>query len=212
MNQKKDDLTKIIGREYKYIDTAVLIPVVKINNKAHLLFQKRNSNIPQGDEICFPGGKVDRIKDKSIKDAIIREVCEELGITKNKIKIKEKLGILFSLRGIIVNAYSGVLKINDLSELKINISEVQKVFCIPVEWFRENPPEEYSVRIEVQPFYYDEDNKKNVLLPSKEIGLPEKYEKPWGGNIYPVFVYKSEYGIIWGITAELVKEFIKIKK
>lgn len=209
MNRKKDNLTKIIGKEYKYINTAVLIPIVKINGKEHLLFQKRNSNIPQGDEICFPGGKIDKTKDKSIKAAIFREVCEELGIAKNKIKIKEKFGTLVALMGVTIDAYKGILNINDLNELKINLSEVQKVFCITVEWFKENPPEEYNVRIEVQPYYYDENGKKNELLPSKEIGLPDRYEKSWGRNKYPVFVYKSEYGIIWGITAELVREFIK---
>lgn len=212
MYQKRDNLTKIIGKEYKYINTAVLIPIVKINDNDHLLFQKRNSNIPQGNEICFPGGKIDRSKDKSIKDAIIRETCEELGIIKDKIKIKEKLGTLITLMGVTVDAYIGILKINDLNELKFNISEVQNVFSIPVEWFKENQPEEYYVRNEVQPFYYDENGKKKDLLPSKEIGLPEKYEKPWAGNKYPLFVYKSEYGVIWGITAELVREFLKIIK
>src|SRR4030042_4791278 len=211
MNHKQDDLTKIIGKDYKYINTAVLLPIVKINNKDHLLFQKRNSNIPQGNEICFPGGKIDRSKDKSIKDAIIREVCEELGITKEKIKIKEKLGTIVALMGVTVDAYTGNLEISDLNELKINLSEVQKVFCIPIDRFKNNPPEEYQVRIEIQPFYYNKNSEKEDLLPAKEIGLPERYEKPWGGNKYPIFVYKTEYGVIWGITAELVREFIKIK-
>ena len=62
---KKDNLKKLIsklpkhpnvlGRD-RFFNSAVLIPLVKINGEYHLLFQKRAATIRQGGDICFPGG------------------------------------------------------------------------------------------------------------------------------------------------------------
>jgi len=45
----------IIQKE-EYLNTAVLIPLLDINNEYHFLFEKRSANIRQGGEICFLGG------------------------------------------------------------------------------------------------------------------------------------------------------------
>lgn len=44
-------MDRIIGKGSKYINTAVLFPIVRINGEDQILFEKRSSNIPQANEI-----------------------------------------------------------------------------------------------------------------------------------------------------------------
>lgn len=201
---------RIIGRE-NFINTAVLIPLVFINNELHLLFQLRNKNIRQGGEVCFPGGKFDFNYDHDFKDTALRETYEEIGISIDKIKVIGRLGTLIARGGLTVEAYVGILKISSLNELNINYDEVEKIFTIPLEFFISTEPESYSVRLEVQPYYF-ENGVKVELLPSKELGLPGIYYEPWSGNKQKVYVYKTDEGVIWGITGELIYELSNMFK
>lgn len=201
----------IIGKSYKYLNAAVLIPLLRINGEIHLLFEQRSADIIQGSEICFPGGRFDPAKDRSPRDTAVRETCEELGIPKNKIRIRRKLGSLIAPAGVLVEAYIGNIKTANIDKLNINRAEVEKVFTVPLSWFRANPAKEHYLNIEIHPFYYNDNMEKVHLFPVKDYALPERYEQPWSGRKHPVFVYLAEKGVIWGITAELVREFLKSK-
>jgi 8-oxo-dGTP pyrophosphatase MutT (NUDIX family) len=199
---------QIIGRD-RYIQAAVLIPIVYINGKIHLLFQLRNKNITQGGEVCFPGGRFDSLYDKNFIDTAIRESYEELGVEREKINVIGKLGTLVASRGLIIESYIGFLDIKSMNELSINKDEVERVFTIPLEYFMVNEPKVYNIRLEIQP-YYLANGKKHVLLPSKDLDLPETYHEPWGGNRQKVYVYNTDEGVIWGITGELVYELVQL--
>ncbi len=193
------------GRE-KYVNTAVLVPLIWQNNEYHFLFQKRGINIKQGGEICFPGGKFDQIKDRSYQDTAIRECIEELGIEKNKIIIIGQLDTVIAPMGVAIDPFVGILDIINLQELHINHAEVESIFTLPVSYFKKNSPEIYKVRLEIQPSYINDNGEEIVLFPAKELGLPKRYWKPWGGKKYRVLVYKTNVGIIWGVTAEIIYE------
>jgi len=45
-----------------------------------------------------------------------------------------------------------------------------------------------------------------VLLPVEQLGLPDRYKKPWGNYLYKVLVYRTDQGVIWGITARIVND------
>lgn len=61
--------------------SAVLIPIVDVNTRAHLLFCKRSSELPSHpSQICFPGGKVEQ-QDSNIINTALRETEEEIGLT-----------------------------------------------------------------------------------------------------------------------------------
>ncbi|MDD3498725.1 MAG: CoA pyrophosphatase [Candidatus Moranbacteria bacterium] len=201
----------IIGKSYKYLNTAVLITLVRFGGKTHLVFEERSADIVQGSEICFPGGRFDKVKDRTLKDTAIRESCEELGISRKQISIRGKLGTLIAPVGIMVEAYIGSMKIRSIDELNINPAEVEKAFTVPLSWFREHPPKEHQLNVEVHPFRYNDNMEKEHLLPVRDYALPERYEQPWSGRKHPVFVYTGEHGVIWGITAELVREFLASK-
>jgi len=197
----------IQGRE-KYFNSAVLVPFVFINNEYHLLFQKRASSISQGSEICFPGGKYDSNIDHSFESTAIRETFEELGIKSNDIKVVGQLDTIVAPMGATVESFIGLLNEAVLGGIKIESREVDEFFTIPISHFKKISVEKYYVRLEIQPSFIDESGKEVTLFPSKDLGLPDKYQKPWGGKKYRVLVYKTDRGLIWGITAEIIYELL----
>lgn len=195
----------IIGKD-RYLNSAVLIPIVLIDGKEFILFQKRSQTVRQPGEISFPGGHFDSTVDTDFLSTAIRETCEELGVLNNKIEVLGKLGTLVTPMEVIVEAYLGVLNINSVDELEIDKKEVERIFLIPLQYFVDNNPDEYFTRLEVHPYITKEDGQKEILLPVKELGLPERYSFPWTRGKHRVLVYRTTKEIIWGITAELIYE------
>ncbi len=212
-----EDLERLIGNlpdspslegENEYFNSVVLILLIPQGDGYQLLFEKRASGIRQGGEISFPGGQYDET-DGSKEAAAIRETNEELGIPRERIKIIGQLDSVFAPMGALVDVFVGTSDMK-LADIRQNPVEVERVFVLPVSYFEENPPEEYKVIVEVYPSYVDKNTGKEiVLLPSEKLGLPERYRKPWGGFRHKVFVYPTPEGTIWGITARIVRDFIK---
>jgi 8-oxo-dGTP pyrophosphatase MutT (NUDIX family) len=198
----------IIGKDL-YLNSAVLIPIIVIDNSEFVLFEKRSSTVRQPGEVSFPGGHFDSRYDADFLSTAIRETCEELGIEKNKISVLGSLGTLVAPMGVIVETYLGVLNISSFDELKVDHKEVERIFLIPLEYFIKNKPQEYFTRLELHPFTTKADGELIALLPVKELGLPEKYSLPWTQGKHRVLVYKTSEEVIWGITAELIFELSK---
>ena len=200
---------EILGKD-KYFNSAVLVPLVEIENKYHLLFEKRANHIRQGGEVSFPGGEFDHKKDQGLRHTALRETSEELGINSEKIKILGKIGTLVAPMGVTVDAFVALISIMSLDELNIDKNEVEKVFLVPIDYFLKKKPEEYSVKLEVHPSYKDENGKLVELLPVQKLGLPERYSKPWKNGFHRILVYNSSEEVIWGITAEIVFELCRM--
>lgn len=209
--EKLPDCPNILARE-RYFNSAVLVPFMEIGGQDHLVFQKRAENIRQGTEICFPGGMHEPAADKNCRETAVRETVEELGIPMEKIKVFGRFDTLVAAIGATVDAFLGFLDIRSLEELSANPTEVEQVFTLPFSYFLENPAQVHHIRLIVEPSYIDKDGNEVILLPSKELGLPPRYHKPWGKSIHRIFVYPTEYGPIWGITAEIIQDMVnKIK-
>ncbi len=195
----------IIGNDL-YLNSAVLIPIIILDNTEFVLFQKRSSTVRQPGEVSFPGGHYDSRFDKDFLSTAIRETCEELGIDSDNIDILGSIGTLVAPMGVIVEAYVGTLNIDSLAKLKIDRKEVERVFLIPLEYFITNKPDEFFTRLEFHPYLIKENGEKVEMLPVKELGLPEKYSMPWTSGKHRVLVYRTSEETIWGITAELIFE------
>jgi hypothetical protein len=124
----------------------------------------------------------------------------------NKIKVLGVLDTLIGPMGVTVDSCIATLDIKNIAELEIDKTEVEKVFFIPVSYFQNNPPDEYNVQLMVHPHYTDEKGNTVHLLPSKELELPERYNQPWRAGKRKIFVYKLNEGVLWGLTAALVRE------
>ena len=198
----------ILGRD-RFFNSAVLIPLIKIKGEYHLLFQKRAASIRQGGDICFPGGGFEIGIDKNFKDTALRETYEELGIKKKDIKILGQLDTYVAPIGAIIEPFVAKIKQKAYKNMKIDYNEVEKTLLIPISFFKDNEPIEYTLRHEVQPFKIDENGNKEIFFPVEELGLPDTYKKPWGNKRHKVWVYKYENEVIWGITSVLIRDVIK---
>lgn len=186
-----------------YFKAAVLVPLIEIEGELHFLFEKRAANIKQGGEICFPGGKIE-ITDSSSLAAAIRETQEELGCDQEQITVLGRLKTLILASGVLINPYLGVLNCS-LSELKTDPQEVDSIFTLPVDSFLERQPDRYDCLVKVHPYVIDsETNVRTDLLPVINLGLPERYQEPWGDSIQKIYAYQTESGVIWGLTAKVL--------
>ncbi len=201
----------IIGRA-EYLNSAVLAPLVLIDREYHLLFQKRSATIRQPGEVCFPGGKHDPKQDADYRETAIRETTEELGIDASVIQVKGYLNTMMAPMGVIVEPFLAVLEIDDLSRLKPDPAEVERIFTVPVSYFLENEPDRYQIRVMAEPSYKDADGKEHILFPVKELNLPERYQGPWGSRLARILVYPHPEETIWGITAEIIDDLISYVK
>ncbi|MGM0508645.1 MAG: NUDIX hydrolase [Fusobacteriota bacterium] len=196
----------VMGKEEHYFNSAVAISLIKIDDEYNFLFQKRAKNIRQAGEICFPGGKYEEY-DKNYEETAVRETMEELGLDRSNIEVLGPLDTVVAAMGATIDSFLIVLKVDSIKDLQINKAEVAEIFTVPVSYFENNPPEKYEVRLEIHPHYFDKDGNKKILFPAEDLGFPE-YSKPWGGRRHNVYVYKVDGRVIWGITAQLVKEVI----
>ncbi|MDC7226881.1 MAG: CoA pyrophosphatase [Spirochaetales bacterium] len=201
---------RMIGSEESF-RSAVLVPFLNINGEESILFEKRSADIRQGGEICFPGGMVDE-DDETTIETVIRETIEETGIDRNLIEVNGKSGHLATGIGTLIDVYLGRMDIKSLEELSPNPREVDRLFSVPVSFFMETSPEYYNYRTTVEPWYYDEEGRRVDLFPAHELGLPERYHRPWSHTKNRFVVYKYDGEVIWGITARIMNTVSKLMK
>ena len=210
--KRKLPVTPGIHGRNEYPTSVVLVLLTEIDRQYHFVLQERNANIRQGGEVCFPGGMFDERTDISPRDTAIRETTEELGLLSDKIEIIGRQDTLVTAMGAAIEIFVGVMN-SDIASLQINRDEVEKVFTIPVSYFMETEPEIHQVLIRL--FSSDinpETGKETVYLPVRELGLPERYLYPWGNFKQKVYVFKTTEGTVWGLTAKIIMDFIKIMK
>ena len=195
----KNTEERIIGQD-RYVNSAVLIAIAEFEGKEYIVLEKRAVEIRQGGEISLPGGKCDK-KDKNSKETAIRETIEELGIPREKIEVTGKLGILVNPSGMILEVYVGFVRLENREDIKYNRDEVERVIFAPIEFFLKNEPRIEKIGI------------KNVpQFSTEELGLPKRYHGDWQGNPREVYFYNFHGDIVWGMTAEIILDFIKMLK
>ncbi len=174
----------------------------------NFLFEQRAPGVEQGGEICFPGGRFHPEKDENYRETALRETVEELGVRRAKLSVIGQMDTIVAPMGATIDSFVTVLPPEQLEELEPEKTEVAETFTVPVEYFEETEPEIYDVKLEVKPTHEDEAGNREVLLPARELGLPERYHKPWGGKKYNIYIYRARKHVIWGITAQLIREFL----
>ena len=175
---------------------SIFVPIVKIEDSYYILFEVRSKNLrTQPNEISFPGGKIEN--GENPMDAAIRETCEELGTYENNIEIISQLDLLITHMNLIVHPYVGIL--NNIDSLHINKDEVDHTFLVPIRYLLENKPTYYKNKLEIIPdekFPYE-------IIPNKE---NYKFQE----SSYPVLFYEYKDYVIWGLTARILENFLKV--
>lgn len=173
--------------------SSVIIPLVKIKDEVCILFEMRAKKLKsQPGDICFPGGRIDG--NETPKEAAVRELFEELRI--NNIDIINELDTVVRYDGIIIHPFLGVIK--DVEEIKINESEVDHVFYVPLNYLLNHKYLEVNGKINI-------DRSKD--FPYHLIVNKENYKFREANYKYLFYKYK-DYNI-WGITAEMLYNFLK---
>ena len=198
----------VLGRD-RFFNSAVLIPLIKIKGEYFLLFQKRAAHIRQGGDICFPGGGFEKGIDKNFKQTALRETEEELGIKANDIKIIGQLDTYVAPMGQVIEPFVAKIKKRVLKKMIINKNEVEKTLLIPISFFKNTKPKEYTLTNEIHPFKIDNKGRKEVYFPADKLGLPQMYRKPWGNKRHKVWIYKYKEEIIWGITSVIINDLLE---
>lgn len=197
-----EEITKKIEKTEKYIDgwetmkrASVAILLTEINGIPNIIFEVRGKNLrEQPGDICFPGGKID--ENETPKEAIIREIEEELGLYSENVEIIKELDTLIRYNGLIVHPFFGMVK--DLSEIKLSENEVEELFYVPIDYLINYNPLKIHSKIKVEraddfPFHLIKQGRNYKFKDGEYISLFYKYKKY----------------VIWGLTAQILNSFLK---
>lgn len=199
-----DQIYKTLGNRKGTLDNqlqgyrraGILIPLIEKDDGIHILFEVRSKRLSwQPGEISFPGGAVEPT-DATFYEAATRETCEELGLESKDIK---KIGEMDSFSSYLgLEIYPMVGLILNPEKIKAPQDEVEEVFTVPLKWFLENDPLEASVEVGTRP------------MPNFPLDLfPEGFNMDWRIRTeYPVLFYSYEKWLIWGLTANVLKNFL----
>ena len=182
-------------------NASVMIPLVGFSEPlkhidlkdAGILFEVRSTRIGQGGEICFPGGRIEQ--GERPRDAAVRETAEELLVPEKNIECIAPLHVLSGPGGSEITSYFGAIH---GYKRTYSPDEVSRTFVLPVLWLLRQKPE--------------------VCKTEYRIHLPEDfpYELIPGGRDYPwqniprtMYFYRTDEGVIWGLTAEVLYHFLE---
>ncbi len=189
----KEHTPKLIGED-RFFKAAVCIALLENGDDYDILFEVRSSQIPdQPGDVCLPGGAVE--PGESYEQAAVRETCEELLIRPEQVRIIGPSDILH-IRNTIIYPYVGIL--SDYQD-SFSKAEVEEVFRVPLNFFRETVPEKYMVEAMAQP----EEN-----FPFDLIQGGRNYK--WRVMKTEELFYQYEGHVIWGLTARMINAFCEL--
>ena len=129
-NNRKKNLN-IESKDYKI--AAVLFPLIEKNSQLNVILTTRSKNVPSHPgQVCFPGGKLDKV-DKNIIECAKREAFEEVGIKSNQIQILGKLDDCITGTNYKVTPIMGLINSNYMPV--VQETEVADIFEVPLDYF-----------------------------------------------------------------------------
>lgn len=189
---------QILGHE-NHFESAVILPLVEIEARLCVLFEKRADNLlHQPGEISFPGGRMEP-EDGGPMQAAVRETCEELNLHPEDIEVIAPLDIMVSPFNAIV--YPFLARIVNPQCINPSADEVAEVFYIPVDFLRDYTPMQNQIWLMVD---------TNEDFPFDMIPHGRNY--PFRKGCVPQFFYVWEERVIWGLTARILTHFLHLIK
>ncbi|WP_315120022.1 CoA pyrophosphatase [uncultured Clostridium sp.] len=180
-----------------YEKSSVIIFLISDNENLEVLFQVRAFNLQhQPGDISFPGGRIE--KGESEEEAAIREAIEELNIKREDFKMIGEMDSLVTHYNRIIYPFIALLNKNEINPSK---DEVDHVFTVPLQYFLENEPEVYEIKITPQ---VPENFPYHLIVGGRDY----KFSK---ANVKQYFYQYKGY-VIWGMTAQIIKSFVDIIK
>ena len=174
---------------------AVLLPLIKVKNDWHVLYEVRSEQVPQPGDVSFPGGAVEA--NEPLVQAAIRETTEELNISENQIQILGEIDYIVNAQATIY-CFVGRLLIDNYQQITPN-EEVAKIFSVSLKDLINHPPRYYQLASEIVP---------NEDFPFNKIRNGKQYRFSQRSNAIPFYDLTDE--TIWGMTAQFTHRFTQI--
>ena len=172
---------------------AIAIPFV---DAEHLLFQVRSDKLDrQPGDICFPGGAVE--DGETPEKTVIRELSEELLLSREQIQLQEETSLLVNDSAII---HCFPCCISDYDD-RFNQEEVSEVFLVPISFFANTAAKVYEV--DWKPVFPED-------FPFDKIHGGRNYG--WRPRKSRIRFYEYEGRVIWGMTARIIENFVHSTK
>ena len=174
-----------------------------------IVFEERAAGITQGGEIGFPGGMVEPELDGSPEQTALREASEELGVSQEQFSVLGRLDSLVTRWGLQMDVVVARSTLS-VSEFTPQASEVARLFGLSLSWLLRQTPEIHGIVVKSHPArIHPTTGEEEWLLPVKTLHLPERYHQPWGDAVVPVVSYNTPEGVIWGITGDILQDFLQ---
>jgi 8-oxo-dGTP pyrophosphatase MutT (NUDIX family) len=163
---------------------AVLIPLLLDQEDWKFLFIKRthHQNDRHSGQVAFPGGRADS-GDPALLYTALREAEEEIGLNPDDVEILGQSCPITTVTDYEVTPFVGILPWP--YPLKLSNIEVEKTILIPIDWLTD--PKNHQVK------FWKPD-------PSAAEGIPVIFFKEYLGDI------------LWGVTAQIVLDFLELIK
>ena len=197
--QLNENQSLFIGEETAF-RSAVLIPLVQVDEEWHILFEVRSFTMrKQPGDISFPGGRIDST-DPSPVAAALRETHEELGVDPKTVTIVGELSPYIASSSFVIYPFVATIDYNQIIH-SYNKEEVEEVFTIPLKWLLNYEPYMHVVSVEPVP---------SPNFPYEKIMNGAQYQ--WRARSMEEWFFDYEKYTIWGLTARILKHFIEIIK
>jgi peroxisomal coenzyme A diphosphatase NUDT7 len=198
-NQLNESQSLFIGEETAF-RSAVLIPLVQVDEEWHILFEVRSFTMrKQPGDISFPGGRIDST-DTSPMAAALRETHEELGVDPKTVTIVGELSPYIASSSFVIYPFVATIDYNQIIH-SYNKEEVEEVFTIPIKWLLNYEPYMHLVSVEPVP---------SPNFPYEKIMNGAQYQ--WRARSMEEWFFDYGKYTIWGLTARILKHFIEIIK
>lgn len=159
---------------------AVLIPFTRIYNQWHILFTRRNNDLPEhSGQVAFPGGRADQ-GDRSPEETALREAYEEIGLDPGSVRILGRMKSFLTISNYKVKPVVG--RVPWPFQIRLAQVEVSRVFTIPLEWLAD--PQNYEIR--------------QRTMPAPHHPIPVIYFKPYDNEV------------LWGVSAYIILNLVNI--
>lgn len=181
----------------KRIEAAVFIPLIKVAEEWHILYEVRSELVSQAGDSSFPGGRIE--EGETFEEAAIRETMEELNLTRENIEVFGEMDILIN-QNVYIHSFVGQLVDVAFQDIQPN-EEVAELYTIPLSYLLKNKPSYFSINFD--PIIEEQ------FLEKADNNL-ERYKLKTLKEKVPYYEFNSH--LLWGITANLTDRLIEIIK